>query len=84
MGDDFFHSDDSFESIDLHSIVVRPASLIDEHTSANANANANAIKQTNISKKYNFSFNKRAKIIPLNEKQSIPLYKRFFCCCKKK
>ena len=77
MGDYFFHSDDSFESIDLHSIVVRPASLLDQYT------NTNTIKQTNISKKYNFSFNKRAKIIPLNEKQSIPLYRRFFCCKKK-
>jgi hypothetical protein len=78
MSDDFFHSYDSFESIDLHSIVIRPSSLINEYPQAQAKANAQA------NKKYNLSFNKRAKVIPYNEKQYSSSYRRFFCFCKKK
>ena len=80
MSDDFFHSYDSFESIDLHSIVIRPSSLIYEYPQAKANTQANA--QAN--KKYNLSFNKRAKVIPYNEKLYSSSYRRFFCFCKKK
>ena len=88
MSDDFFHSYDSFESIDLHSIVIRPSSLINEYPQANAQANAQAKANTQANaqanKKYNLSFNKRAKVIPYNEKLYSSSYRRFFCFCKKK